>query len=138
MDPLSITVAIPTLATTVLKVSVQLRDIKQAPLKIAKLRRDIQQFRHEVDILARQCRHPRIARHLPVEEVVQILSEAQRDLNAVSSTLQSVTGRGEQLNRLTLYRCERRCGQHRTQLGDSLERLRRLNALMTVYAASDL
>ena len=136
MDPLSITVAIPTLAATLLKVSAEIQSVAKAPVKVAKLRRDVQQFSYEVDILSRQLRHPRISRHLPREHVEQVLSEAQRHLNALSSTLEGIRTKSEQsreANRLAQFRVERKCRDHHLQLAESIDKLLRLKELTTMY-----
>lgn len=134
MDPLSIIASATTLASAALEISVQIKALARSPLKIAKLSRDLQQFREELDILKRNARHPRFRPAFQDGEpyLISLLSNAQKHLDDLSLTLNTVTskdGRDVEGNRLALFLCERKCRGHHLQLSDSLVKLRRLQQL---------
>lgn len=135
MDPLSITVAITTLTTTVASIVTYVQNYTNAPAHIAKLLQNIQHFTHELEILSRQFGNPQLARHLPQEHINEVSAEAQRIIKELHSTLRRVTGEDDKqpdVRRLTWLRYEKKCQELQSLLVENLEKLTRLKNLVTV------
>ena len=137
MDPLSITVAITALTATVGSIATCIKHLTKAPIHVAKLLRDIQQFTHELEILSRQMENPQLAHYLPQGHITEVLAEAQHTIEELNLTLQRVIGEngdGKQVavRRLSWLRYEKKCQALQLLLAEYLEKLTRLKNLVSV------
>jgi hypothetical protein len=135
MDPLSIGFAVVHVAKLATQLTLLMKKIVKAHAQVAKLLRDVQQFRHELDILARQVKHPQLLPHLPKDYIEQVLSDAEKALENLLLTLQKVSiedGENLKVHKLSWVFYERRCREHHIRLAECLGKLKSLKDTVTL------
>jgi hypothetical protein len=132
MDPLSVTVATTALIATMGAVARYIRQLHQIPFHVARILRDVQQFRIELELLSRQLRNPQIATYLRRDHVEPMLADTQStvgELHGILERLISENGTQLEVRRFAWLRFEKRCQELQLRLAENLERLMRLNHL---------
>jgi hypothetical protein len=135
MDPLSISVAITALIATIHKLATYVEHLGQAPAHFARLHRDVQGLKYELEILHPQLKNPRVSKHLPVDYVAHVLEAARTTIEELDATLWRCwgeSGDGLELKKFRWLKCERKCEQLRLRLEGDMKRLRRLNRSVLV------
>src|SRR5271163_119522 len=135
MDPLSIGFAVVHVAKLATQLTLLIKKVVKAHAEVARLLRDVQQFRRELDILARLVRHPQFLPHLPKDYVEQVLSDGEKALENLLLNLQKVSiedGENLKVHKLSWIFHESRCREHHLRLAECLGRLKSLKDTATL------
>jgi hypothetical protein len=136
MDPISITTGIITFLGSTYTICLRVEQFIEIPSSVRKLKRAIQQFECELESLSRQSTNPKLAHHLRKDYVQDLITNAQKDLETLQSTVSEVTRIRESQSRVRRFKWIRKnkeCEELRSGLEEAILNLERLTAYAFRY-----
>jgi hypothetical protein len=136
MDPISITTGIITFLATTYTICLRVEQFIEIPSSVRKLKRAIQQFECELESLSRQSANPKLAHHLRKDYVRHLITNAQKDLETLQSTVSEVTrirDSQSKVRRFKWVRNNKKCEELRSRLEEAIHNLERLTAFAFRY-----